>query len=152
MQDYSSNLSRDIERYILELFADEEDENFISLRRKELAEMFGCVPSQINYVLRSRFGPEHGYLIESRRGEYGYIKIFRINYDEPEEKSKHFDEIIGYSISLHDACRLLEALGARGFITQRERLLIEVALRNESSNKTPHETARLLKKMLNSLI
>ncbi|MBR0168969.1 MAG: CtsR family transcriptional regulator, partial [Synergistaceae bacterium] len=63
------NLSHDIERYILNLLNGEE-ENFVSLRRKDLAEMFECVPSQINYVLRSRFTPEQGYLIESRRGEH----------------------------------------------------------------------------------
>ncbi|MBQ7559678.1 MAG: CtsR family transcriptional regulator [Synergistales bacterium] len=152
MQDYSDNLSQVIERYILGLFQNEEDENFISLRRKELAEMFGCVPSQINYVLRSRFGPERGYLIESRRGEYGYIKILRITYDEPKEKSKHINDIIGDEISLHDACRLLEVLKERSFITDRERLLIEIALRNESSNKTPRKTARLFKRLLKSLM
>ena len=71
MQNYENNLSSGIEKYILELFDDRDEndeENFISLRRKDLAEMFGCVPSQINYVLRSRFSPERGYLIESRRG------------------------------------------------------------------------------------
>ena len=149
MQD--NNLSHDIERYILELFRNEDDENFISLRRKELAEMFGCVPSQINYVLRSRFGPEHGYLIESRRGEYGYVKILRITCEAPKEKSRHIEDIIGDEIAIHEACRLLEALKERKFITDRERLLIEIALRNGSSNKTPRKTARLLKKMLKAL-
>ena len=53
-----SNLTRTIEKYIHELFESEGDESIVSLRRKELAETFGCVPSQINYVLRSRFTPE----------------------------------------------------------------------------------------------
>ncbi|MBQ3693586.1 MAG: CtsR family transcriptional regulator, partial [Synergistaceae bacterium] len=66
MQD---SLTQNIEQYILELLG--EDMN-IRLRRKDLAERFECVPSQINYVLRSRFSPEQGYLIESRRGEHGY--------------------------------------------------------------------------------
>ena len=71
------NLSNNIEQYILRCL-EGVDNNVVSLRRKELADMFECVPSQINYVLRSRFSPEHGYIIESRRGEHGYIKIFRI--------------------------------------------------------------------------
>ena len=50
----------------------------VSLRRKELAEFFGCVPSQINYVLRSRFTPERGFLVESQRGGHGYIRILRV--------------------------------------------------------------------------
>jgi len=56
------SLTRVIENYINNLFADE-DESMVSLRRKELAEIFGCVPSQINYVLRSRFTPERGYIV-----------------------------------------------------------------------------------------
>ena len=151
MQDEMNNLSHHIEKYILDLFNDEQEENFISLRRKELAEMFDCVPSQINYVLRSRFGPEKGYLIESRRGEYGYIKIFRVTYSDFEEKSLHINSLVGDKISMHDACRLLEALADRGFLTDKERLLIEIALKNSTLHE-PKKTARLLKKMLIGLI
>ncbi|MBQ9419556.1 MAG: CtsR family transcriptional regulator [Synergistaceae bacterium] len=144
------NLSRHIERYILGLFEDEE--NSVRLRRKELAEKFGCVPSQINYVLRSRFGPERGYLIESRRGEYGYIKIFRITYDDPEEKTNHVNDLVGDEISVRDACRLVEILTERRLLTERERLLIEIALKHDAKDRDSFSTAQLLKKMLNNLI
>ena len=54
-----------------------QDENEIELKRNELAEYFNCAPSQINYVLATRFTPDHGYLIQSRRGGGGgYIRIF----------------------------------------------------------------------------
>ncbi len=122
------NLTNSIEQYILELLEDEQ-ENFISLRRKELAERFECVPSQINYVLRSRFTPEQGYLIESRRGEHGYIRILRITCESPEEKQNHIDELIGREISFQKAHKLLAILQERDFITDRERLLIEISLR-----------------------
>ncbi len=151
MQNDMNNLSHHIERYILDLFNDGQEENFISLRRKELAEMFDCVPSQINYVLRSRFGPERGYLIESRRGEYGYIKILRITCSDTEEKSHHINNLIGDEISVREACRLLEVLKERNFLTDRERLLIEIALKH-SAQKNPRMTANLLKNMLNGLI
>ncbi len=154
MQNYENNLSSGIEKYILELFDDRDEndeENFISLRRKDLAEMFGCVPSQINYVLRSRFSPERGYLIESRRGEYGYIKILRISFDGTEEKKEHINDIVGDEISVRNACRLLEFLRERDFITDRERLLIEIALKNQYSSSN-EDIAALLKKMLNVLI
>ncbi|MBR0167036.1 MAG: CtsR family transcriptional regulator [Synergistaceae bacterium] len=144
------NLSHDIERYILNLLNGEE-ENFVSLRRKDLAEMFECVPSQINYVLRSRFTPEQGYLIESRRGEHGYIKIFRITCESTEEKISHINDIIGDSISLGEARRLLEALQDRELITGRERLIIEVALRHITGSgryENPQEIADLLRNML----
>ncbi len=148
------NLSHDIEKYIIDLL-DEEDGNFISLRRKELAEIFDCVPSQINYVLRSRFTPEQGYLIESRRGEHGYIKIFRITCENTEEKISHINDIIGNAITLNDARRLLEALQERELITGRERLLIEVALRHITAQRryeNTEEIADLLRNMLCGLM
>ena len=128
------NLSHDIEMHILELLTGAEDEDFIEVSRKSLAETFGCVPSQINYVLRSRFSPEQGYLIDSRRGGKGYIRIFKITYATPEEKSNHIEEIIGDPISLRDAQRVLEKLQSRELITGRERLLVEIALREVNDN------------------
>ena len=59
-------LSDSIETFIKTLLAEDEPE--VELKRNELAEYFGCAPSQINYVLATRFSPDHGYLIESRRG------------------------------------------------------------------------------------
>ena len=159
LQDYENNLSSGIEKYILELFDGNDGEHLddsgdsISLRRKDLAEMFGCVPSQINYVLRSRFSPERGYLIESRRGEYGYIKILRICCNGPQDKANHINEIVGDEISVRNACRLLEALNGRGLISHRERLLIEIALKNQNEHSRHGAgTADLLKKMLVALI
>ncbi len=143
------SLSHNIEKYILDMF-EEEDENFITMRRKELAEIFECVPSQINYVLRSRFTPEQGYLIESRRGEYGYIKILKISCENSEQKSKHIEELIGDEISLKEAARLLKSLQDREFITSRERLLIEIALRHTTNDEK--DVASLLKTFLCSLV
>lgn len=144
------NLSHDIEEYILGLLSGEED--FISLRRKELAEMFECVPSQINYVLRSRFTPEQGYLIESRRGEHGYIKILKVTCENSNEKVDHINEIIGNEISFKEAKRILSAFQNRKMITSRERLIIEVALRHIASYADDEEIAELLRNMLCGLM
>ncbi|NCC87498.1 MAG: CtsR family transcriptional regulator [Clostridia bacterium] len=57
-----------------------EDEGKTEIQRNELAQRVGCVPSQINYVISSRFTPEHGYIVESRRGGGGYIRITRAKY------------------------------------------------------------------------
>ncbi len=154
------SLTEIIEGYINELFeldANREKER-VSLRRKDVAERFGCVPSQINYVLRSRFTPERGYLVESQRGGNGYIRILKISYDMPEEKARHIDQLIGEAVSEADAKRLLSAFQARGMVTTRERLLVEIALRHidELANSTfdisPYKKsvlqAELLKKML----
>lgn len=67
-------LSDRIEAFITELLKEDSDE-WLELRRNELASIFGCVPSQINYVISTRFSPEHGYIVESRRGGGGYLRI-----------------------------------------------------------------------------
>ncbi len=70
-------ISDKIEAFIIELMKDEND--FAEFGRNELADIFNCVPSQINYVISTRFSPEKGYAVESRRGGGGYIKIRKVN-------------------------------------------------------------------------
>ncbi len=74
-------LSDKIEAFITELLKEDSDE-WLELRRNELASVFGCVPSQINYVISTRFSPEHGYIVESRRGGGGYLRIKQIRSDD----------------------------------------------------------------------
>lgn len=74
-------ISDKIEAFIAELMKNEPQE-WLELRRNELASIFGCVPSQINYVISTRFNPEHGYVVESRRGGGGYLRIKRIKYED----------------------------------------------------------------------
>ena len=156
-----TNLTSVIEQYINELLDAESKEAKISLRRKELAESFGCVPSQINYVLRSRFTPEKGYLVESQRGGHGYIRIVRLSYDSPENRLEHIDDIVGDSLSERDCKKLLVVLQERGLINARERLIIEVALRRADElgrsefDLSPYKRgviqADMLKRVLRSL-
>ncbi|MBR6313304.1 MAG: CtsR family transcriptional regulator [Clostridia bacterium] len=72
------NLSNIIAHMISEMM---ENQDEVEIQRNTLAQTVGCVPSQINYVLASRFTPERGYIVESRRGGGGYIKITRIHCD-----------------------------------------------------------------------
>lgn len=69
-----------VAKYIIDML-DEQDGN-AEIRRNELAGALGCVPSQINYVITSRFTPEQGYIVESRRGGGGYIRISRVKVDK----------------------------------------------------------------------
>lgn len=157
-----ASLTEIIESYINELFTEEEDKDYVSLRRKELAEFFGCVPSQINYVLRSRFTPERGYLVESQRGGHGYIRILKVGYDMPQDKIDHIEALIGDSIDEQEAKNLLAAFQERGIITSRERLLTEVSMRftgelgSSMFNVSPYKRnvlqAELLKRILRSLV
>lgn len=73
------NLSNMIANMILDML---KDDGHTEIQRNELAERIGCVPSQINYVISSRFTPEHGYIVESRRGGGGYIRITRADYSD----------------------------------------------------------------------
>lgn len=76
--DYKMGVSDRIEAFINELLKDEE---WTELKRNELASIFDCVPSQINYVISTRFSPERGYAVESRRGGGGYLRIRRLESD-----------------------------------------------------------------------
>jgi len=163
-----ASLTEIIESYINDLFTEEEekekdkDKDYVSLRRKELAEFFGCVPSQINYVLRSRFTPERGYLVESQRGGHGYIRILKVGYDMPQDKIDHIEALIGGSIEEQEAKNLLAAFQERDIITSRERLLAEVSIRfvdelgSSVFNISPYKRnvlqATLLKRVLRSLV
>ena len=70
-----AQLSDNIEQFIKELMC---EDTRVELKRNELAQHFGCAPSQINYVLATRFSVDHGYIIESRRGGGGYVRIVRM--------------------------------------------------------------------------
>ena len=74
-------ISDKIEAFIMELLKEEEND-WIELKRNELATVFNCVPSQINYVISTRFNANHGYVVESRRGGGGYLKIRRLNVND----------------------------------------------------------------------
>lgn len=157
----SLNLTKEIEKYIHDLLETEDDDS-VSLSRKDLAASFGCVPSQINYVLRSRFTPERGFLVESQRGGHGYIRVLRISYDGPEARIAHVEDMIGEFISERECSRLLRSLQERGIISARERLLIEVSLRHSEEmgrnefDLSPHKRsairAEIMKRMLRALI
>lgn len=73
------NMSNEIAQMILSML---EQDGFTEIQRNEFAQSVGCVPSQINYVISSRFTPEHGYIVESRRGGGGYIRISRVTCDK----------------------------------------------------------------------
>ena len=78
------------------------------VKRNDLAEKIGCVPSQINYVITSRFTPERGYVIESRRGGGGYIRILRMQMTKS-EYLMHVFQAVGDSLTERDAKAFLSA-------------------------------------------
>ena len=93
------------------------------LQRKSLADRFSCVPSQINYVIETRFTPEHGYLVESQRGGGGFIRIIRL-LDDKQRTLLEAARGIGGRLSQNDAARLTRALVSAELLTQREGQLL----------------------------
>ncbi|MCL2003908.1 MAG: CtsR family transcriptional regulator [Oscillospiraceae bacterium] len=81
----------------------------VELSRGHLAERFGCVPSQINYVLTTRFTPEHGYIIETKRGGGGYIRVARVRVS-PRDLIMHTVNAVGDSLDAASAAAFLQNL------------------------------------------
>lgn len=120
-----AQLSDTIEQFIKELL---EGDAQVELRRNELAQHFGCAPSQINYVLATRFSVDHGYIIESRRGGGGYIRIVRMRERSPETLLSTLLERIGNSISEENAAALISNLMERNIVTKNEARLMRAAV------------------------
>ena len=145
-------LSDSIEQFIKAMLAQEEHE--VELKRNELAEYFGCAPSQINYVLATRFTPDHGYIIESRRGGGGCIRIFRMQQDTGKQLVYLLNERIGDSVSLLSATHLIQQLCEREMVTRSEAALMNAAISQQAlSLPLPEELkdalrAKILKSML----
>jgi len=123
-----ANLVDEIENYLKRLL---HQTGVIEIQRNELAKKFMCVPSQINYVLQTRFTLDRGYLIESRRGGGGYVRIERIRLASDEALQQVLQEGIGEAISQEKAEGFINRFYEEGIITEREALLIKTAMKKE---------------------
>lgn len=148
-------LSDSIETFIKTLLA--EDSPQVELKRSELAEYFGCAPSQINYVLATRFSPDHGYITESRRGGGGYIRIVRVVQSGAQTLIHLINERIGDSISEMESVRLIQQLVEKGVATPKEAEVMRAAISAQAlSIPIPEQIkdairARTMKSMLLAL-
>ena len=121
----------------------EEGGGALELRRNEMAQELGCVPSQISYVITSRFTPERGYLIESRRGGGGHIRIVRKQMHK-NEYLMHFFHAIGNKIEEREALAYLRNLADNDIITQREAVLLGNAMSPAAlQDTTPEDRDRV---------
>ncbi len=128
-----------IAQYIMNMLEENgHDDSSATIKRNELAETLGCVPSQINYVITSRFTPEQGYIVESRRGGGGYIKITRISMDK-HSAVMHLMESVGDSIDAGAAASLIQELLTRGMIDLPTAKLIIAATAERPYQALPAE-------------
>ena len=104
----------------------------VEIVRSELAAVFDCVPSQINYVLATRFTPARGYVVESQRGSGGHVRIRRIQLDVNTGLHEYLHSGIGDAISQEEAKHICDRLLSEHLITERERALIVAATRRTS--------------------
>ena len=145
-----ARLSDIIEAFIKQMFNENRD-NIIFIQRNELADQFRCAPSQINYVLTTRFTYERGYLIESKRGGGGHIAIKQLEYDSSNRREELINQSIGDSMTYHNANALLKDLLESEVIEKREYEIMKIAINDRSLISTDNKNkvrADILKAMV----
>ena len=115
---------------------DESGDGSAEIKRNELASHIGCVPSQINYVISSRFVPEQGYIVESRRGGGGFIKITRVHLDKS-SAIMHIVNIIGKELDDNTARVILDNCRRGGLLTDAAARLIYSAISSQVMSNVP---------------
>lgn len=147
------SISDIIEEYLKQILGESSQ---IEIRRSEIANHFDVVPSQINYVIKTRFTIQHGYLVQSKRGGGGYIRIERVNLLDNVAVLNSLIQAIGDSISERDAYDIVRTLYDEKLLTRREGDLMLVALSKQTLNVNDCNVearlrARILISMLNRL-
>ncbi len=141
-----------IEEFIKDLL---QEEDFIEIQRNELAEHFNCVPSQINYVIQTRFQPSQGYYVESKRGGGGHIKIRKVNVTK-DNYLIHIIKNMEKTITANEVDIYISNFLTYDIITPKEAKLLKVATSDNVLN-VPYEIkdslrANIFKNMLLNLI
>ena len=142
-----------IARFILQEL---DSQGFAELRRSSLAEQFSCVPSQINYVISTRFSPERGYVVESRRGGGGYICIRRVK-PSPGQLVMHIINSVGSSLEAGTAAAFVSNMLGDGTISESSAKLIRAATSDSALRPVPQQyrdevRAAIFKQMLITII
>ncbi|MBU5343932.1 CtsR family transcriptional regulator [Caldibacillus thermoamylovorans] len=148
------NISDIIEEYLKQILEMSEEE-ILEIKRSEIANKFQCVPSQINYVINTRFTLERGYLVESKRGGGGYIRIIKVRPNSKKHLIDQLFTIIGNQIPQSSATDIINRLRKEGVINEREEKIMLSALdRSVIYLDLPERDlirARILKAMLLTL-
>lgn len=149
------NISDIIEHYLKNILTNSK-EDLIEIKRSEIAKRFQCVPSQINYVISTRFTLEKGYIVESKRGGGGFIRIIKVQANDDAALFEQMIDLIGERISQSNGEIIITRLYEEEAITKREaKLMISVMERSLFQTNNPalrdQIRAQLLKAMLRTL-
>ncbi|MGG3449715.1 MULTISPECIES: CtsR family transcriptional regulator [Bacillaceae] len=148
------NVSDIIEQYLKQVLEHSGSE-IVEIKRNEIAEKFQCVPSQINYVINTRFTIERGYLVESKRGGGGYIRIIKVTVREQSDLINQLLALVGTRLSQSNGEDFIYRLLEEEVISTREaKLMISVMSRSVLYIELPDRDelrARMMKSFLLSL-
>lgn len=146
----------DVIAHMIRQMLTEAENGIAEIQRNELASRVGCVPSQINYVITSRFTPEQGYIVESRRGSGGFIRISRVRLDRG-QLLMHLINSIGSRLDAESARVFISNLCENGAVTETAAGLMRAALGDAALRAAPQEErdslrAAIFKQMLVALL
>ena len=148
------SLSDEIEDYFQKLLSQYQGK--IEIKRNKLADEFDCAPSQINYVLDTRFTVDKGYIVESQRGGGGYIRIIRVKIDSKTEIIQKIVSRLGDGVHQKKAEGIIERLYDNNVINEREKYLMKVAVHRKIIGvDLPYRDyirSRILKNMLKVIL
>lgn len=135
------NLADLIEQYLRAILA---QQKIVELQRRELARMFRCAPSQINYVLETRFTFDRGYIIESKRGGGGYIRITHLQWQTPKSLPELLDSLIPEKVEREEVERIMNRLVKEGILRSEKAQLILSLIERELAD-LPDEYGDILR-------
>lgn len=148
------NISDIIENYLKKVL-EMSEKDLVEIKRNEIADKFQCVPSQINYVINTRFTIEKGYVVESKRGGGGYIRIMKVQSYDHADLIDQLMNLIQNRVTQSSAEDVIYRIVEEGIITDREaRIMLSVIDRSVLYIELPHRDelrARMLKAMLQQL-
>lgn len=143
------SMSDMIEEYLKKAL---QDEGKIEIQRNEIAELFNCVPSQINYVINTRFTMQHGYNVESKRGGGGYIRIVKIQVNSNTDLLERMSRIIGNHVTEKEGQVIIGTLYKNDLMTSREAQIMLAAIAQENYSGNQLIDNQLRAKILLSMI
>ena len=145
-----SILANQIEAYLKKLMA-ANNSGILELKRSDLAEIFMCVPSQINYVLATRFSAQQGYLVESRRGGGGFVRIIRLSMENESNLAEMLETAGERQVTRQAGEKLLERLLDEEFLSKREVMIIK-AMIDEKTIGADEKAASLRGDLINAVL
>ena len=152
MQNQNQNMSDLIESYLKNVLLSNET---VEIRRSEIADQFNCVPSQINYVINTRFTIQQGYVVESKRGGGGYIRIMKVNLVDEMDILNTLGDLIPPQLSVREANHLLQNLYENELISKREAQMMALMMEKDTfpvSVKNVDEIrSNMMKKLIDNL-